>query len=213
MSNILKYRCNKEKFFLDYLPDEFFIKLENKERIEYRKIRENHQIIESKSLEITALKKEIKKKQALVKKLKNQITPSKSNRSYFDKMNEAKKNLADIFNKYQFSISVGLRTHKPSSNKPSLPKFYLRITANDKRFKNLYIGSSEKIKITLSNIYNQSFNNFNNEQLKAELKVLYAVYTRNFIWKNSWDIFFDSKHSLKDLEIWCNDMGNDIFRW
>ena len=76
-----------------------------------------------------------------------------------------------------------------------------------------YHVSSEKIKITLSNIYNQSFNNFNNEQLKAELKVLYAVYTRNFIWKNSWDIFFDSKHSLKDLEIWCNDMGNDIFRW
>tara|TARA_Y100001933_G_scaffold261433_1_gene316149 strand:+ start:767 stop:1408 length:642 start_codon:yes stop_codon:yes gene_type:complete len=213
LSNILKYRCNKEKFFLDYLPDEFFIKLENKERIEYRKIRENHQIIESKSLEITALKKEIKKKQALVKKLKNQITPSKSNRSYFDKMNEAKKNLAEIINKYQFSISIGLRTHKTSSNKPSLPKFYLRITASEKRFKNLYIGSSERIKISLSNIYNQSFNNLNNEQLKAELKVLYSVYTRNFIWKNSWDIFFDSKHSLKDLEIWCNDMGNDIFRW
>ena len=213
MSNILKYRCNKESFFLDYLPDEFFIKLENKERIEYRKIRENHQIIETKSLEITALKKEIKKKQALVKKLKNQITPSKSNRSYFDKMTEAKKNLAEIINKYQFSISIGLRTHKTSSNKPSLPKFYLRITANDKRFKNLYIGSSEKIKISLSNIYNQSFSNFNNEQLKAELKVLYAVYTRNFIWKNSWDIFFDSKHCLKDLEFWCNKMGNDIFRW
>ena len=213
MSNILKYRCNKESFFLDYLPDEFFIKLNKKERIEYRKIRENFKIIERKSSEILSLKEDIRKKQALLKKLKNQISPSKSKSSYLDKMNLAKENLAEIITKYQFFISIGLRIHKTKTNSLSLPKFYLRITSFNKRFKNLYIGSAEKIKISLSSIYNQSFSNHSNEQLKAELKVLYSVYIRNFIWKNSWDIFFDSKHSLKDLEGWSNEMGNDIFRW
>ena len=50
LSNLLKYRSYKETFFLDYLPDEVFINLKTQERIEYRKLRENYQIIESKSL-------------------------------------------------------------------------------------------------------------------------------------------------------------------
>ena len=61
MSNILKYRSYKETFFLDYLPDEVFINLKKKERIEYRKLRENYQIIESKSLQILTLQEEIRK--------------------------------------------------------------------------------------------------------------------------------------------------------
>ena len=213
MSNLLKYRCNKESFFLDYLPDEVFINLEKKDRIEYRKLRENYQIIESKSLQILTLQEEIKKKKLLVQKLKKQIATSKSKDSYLDKMNLAKENLEDIITKFHFSISIGLRTHKKKAKGLSQPKYYLRITASNKRFKNLYIGSSDKIKTTLANIYNKSYNNFNSEELKVELKVLYSVYVRNYIFKNSWDIFFNSKHSLKDIELWSNDIGNEIYRW
>ena len=213
MSNLLKYRSYKETFFLDYLPDEVFINLKKKERIEYRKLRENYQIIESKSSQILTLQEEIRKKQLLVQKLKKQITPSKSKDSYLDKMNLAKENLEDIINKYQFSISVGLRTHKKKSKIQSNPKFYLRVTAFDKRFKNLYIGSSEKIKTSLTKIYNKSYNNFSSEELKVELKVLYSVYIRNYIFKNTWDKFFDSKHSLKEIELWSSEIGNEIYRW
>ena len=213
MSNLLKYRSYKETFFLDYLPDEVFINLKKKERIEYRKLRENYQIIESKSLQILTLQEEIRKKQLLVQKLKKQITPSKSKDSYLDKMNLAKENLEDIINKYQFSISIGLRTHKTKSKVQSNPKFYLRVTSFDKRFKNLYIGSSEKIKNLLTKIYNKSYNNFSNEELKVELKVLYSVYIRNYIFKNTWDKFFDSKHSLKVIELWSSEIGNEIYRW
>ena len=213
MSNLLKYRCNKEIFFLDYLPDEVFINLEKKDRIEYRKLRENYQIIESKSLQILTLQEEIKKKKLLVQKLKKQIATSKSKDSYLDKMNLAKENLEDIITKFHFSISIGLRTHKKKAKGLSQPKYYLRITTSNKRFKNLYIGSSDKIKTTLANIYNKSYNNFNSEELKVELKVLYSVYVRNYIFKNSWDIFFNSKHSLKDIELWSNDIGNEIYRW
>ena len=213
MSYLLKYRSNKELFFYDYLPDEVFINLNKNERIEYRKLRENYKIIESKSLQILTLQEEIKKQQLLVKKLKKQITPSKSKDSYLDKMNLAKENLEDIINNFQFSISIGLRTHKTKSKIQSNPKFYLRVTAFDKRFKNIYIGSSEKIKISLAKIYNKSFNNFNSEELKLELKVLYSVYTRNYIYKNTWAKFFDYKHSLYDIELWSSEIGNEIYRW
>jgi hypothetical protein len=213
LSNLLEYRCYKDNFFLDYLPDEVFINLEKKDRIEYRKLRENYQIIESKALQILTLQQEIKKKQLLVKKLKKQITPSKSKDSYLDKMNLAKENLEDIINNFQFSISIGLRTHKTKSKIQSNPKFYLRVTAFDKRFKNIYIGSSDKIKISLSKIYNKSFNNFNSDELKLELKVLYSVYTRNYIYKNTWEKFFDYKHSLDDIELWSSEIGNEIYRW
>ena len=213
MSYLLKYRSNKELFFYDYLPDEVFINLNKNERIEYRKLRENYKIIESKSLQILTLQEEIKKQQLLVKKLKKQITPSKSKDSYLDKMNLAKENLEDIINNFQFSISIGLRTHKTKSKIQSNPKFYLRVTAFDKRFKNIYIGSSEKIKISLAKIYNKSFNNFNSEELKLELKVLYSVYTRNYIYKNTWVKFFDYKHSLDDIELWSSEIGNEIYRW
>lgn len=213
MSNILKYRSYKETFFLDYLPDEVFINLKKKERIEYRKLRENYQIIESKSLQILTLQEEIRKKQLLVQKLKKQISPSKSKDSYLDKMNLAKENLGEIINNFQFSISIGLRTHKTNSKTQSNPKFYIRVTAFDKRFKNLYVGSSEKLMLSLAKIYNKSYNNFNSEELKTELKVLYSVYIRNYIFKNSWDKFFESKHSLKDIELWSSEIGNEIYRW
>ena len=213
MSNLLKYRSYKETFFLDYLPDEVFINLKKKERIEYRKLRENYQIIESKSLQILTLQEEIRKKQLLVQKLKKQISPSKSKDSFLDKMNLAKENLGDIINNFHFSISIGLRTHKTKSKIQSNPKFYIRVTSFDKRFKNLYIGSSEKIKSSLTKIHNKSYDNFSSEELKVELKVLYSVYIRNYIFKNTWDKFFDSKHSLKELELWSSEIGNEIYRW
>ena len=213
MSNLLKYRSYKETFFLDYLPDEVFINLKKKERIEYRKLRENYQIIESKSSQILTLQQEIRKKQLLVQKLKKQITPSKSKDSFLDKMNLAKENLGDIINNFHFSISIGLRTHKTKSKIQSNPKFYIRVTSFDKRFKNLYIGSSEKIKSSLTKIHNKSYDNFSSEELKVELKVLYSVYIRNYIFKNTWDKFFDSKHSLKEIELWSSEIGNEIYRW
>ncbi|MDB9990401.1 hypothetical protein OAD79_03030 [Flavobacteriales bacterium] len=213
LSNLLKYRCYKDNFFLDYLPDEVFINLEKKDRIEYRKLRENYQIIESKSSQILSLQEDIRRKQLLVHKLKNQIAPSNSKDSYLDKMNLAKENLEDIITKFQFSISIGLRTHNTKAKGFSQPKYYLRITAFDKRFKNLYVGSSEKINISLAKIYNKSYNKFKSEELKTELKVLYSVYIRNYIWKKSWDLFFSNKHSLFDLEQWSNNMGDEMFRW
>ncbi len=67
--------------------------------------------------------------------------------------------------------------------------------------------------LSLAKIYNKSYNNFNSEELKTELNALYSVYIRNYIFKNSWDKFFESKHSLKDIELWSSEIGNEIYRW
>lgn len=213
LSKLLKYRCYKESFFLDYLPDEIFMNLEKKDRVEYRKLRENHQIIEKKSSKIKALQEEIRIKQIALQNLKSQIEPSISKDSHLDEMNLSKFKLADIIAKFNFSLSIGQRIHKTKTNKSSQPKFYMRITASDKRFKNLYVGSSKKIIISLANIYHEPYTSFSVEELKSELKLLYSVYVRNFVWNNSWDLFFDSKHTLKDLELWSNEIGSEIYRW
>ena len=67
--------------------------------------------------------------------------------------------------------------------------------------------------VLLKEIHNNSFENYNEKQLKSELILLYSVYIRNFIWNNSREVFFESKHSVETLKKWAKDLGNDIYRW
>ena len=69
MSRLLKYRCESEVFFKDYLPDEFFINLSEEQRISFRKLRESHLLVQQKNKKLSVLKKEIKEKQKELKKL------------------------------------------------------------------------------------------------------------------------------------------------
>ena len=65
----------------------------------------------------------------------------------------------------------------------------------------------------MKEIHHSSFDEFNKIQLRSELLLLYTVYTRNFIWNNNWEVFFESKHSVETLKKWAKDLGNDIYRW
>ena len=127
------------------------------------------------------------------------------------RINKAEKVLSPLIQNLRFSISVGLRYYN-SKNKKN-PKFYLRIKSFNNSYKNIYIGSENNIKKTLKNITNKSFKSYDIDELKPELKLLYSVYTRYFVWKNSWKKFFNSKHSLKELEIWSKEMGSEMYRW
>ena len=73
MSSVLKYRSRSEIFFLDYLPDEFFMNLSDKERINFRELRENHMLIEKSKDRIASLKNEIKFKAEKIKKIEQQM--------------------------------------------------------------------------------------------------------------------------------------------
>ena len=211
MSKILKYRCKSEVFFKDYLPDEFFINLTEQQRISFRELRENYLLLEKSSKEIEKIRKEIKLKYNYIKSLEKKIGDKKLPFSINGRINKAEKVLSPLIQNLRFSISVGLRYYN-SKNKKN-PKFYLRIKSFKNSYKNIYIGSENNIKKTLKNITNKSFKSYDIDELKPELKLLYSVYTRYFVWKNSWKKFFNSKHSLKEVEIWSKEMGSEMYRW
>ena len=213
MSRLLKYRAETEKFFKDYLPDEMFIKLRSTERILFRKFRENRKIIESKEKEILILQNQIKTHSKQIKKLQNQIGSPNKKSSFNGKMISARNKLLKVSNDYKFNLSVGTRYHNYKIKDEKNSKFYLRVTAYNKKFKNIYIGGDNKVKALLKEIHYSSFDEFNKIQLKSELSLLYSVYTRNFIWNNSWEVFFESKHNTENLIKWAKELGNEIYRW
>ena len=55
--------------------------------------------------------------------------------------------------------------------------------------------------------------NYNDEDLKLEIRLLYTVYIRYFIWENNWKTFFSQKHQLKDVENWTLLMNEEFLRW
>ena len=213
MSRLLKYRAETEKFFKDYLPDEMFIKFSSENRILFRKYRENNKIIESKENEILILQNQIKTHSKQIKKLQNQIGSPNKKSSFNGKMISARNKLLKVSNDYKFNLSVGTRYHNYKIKDEKNSKFYLRVTAYNKKFKNIYIGGDNKVKALLKEIHYSSFDEFNKIQLKSELSLLYSVYTRNFIWNNSWEVFFESKHNTENLIKWAKELGNEIYRW
>ena len=213
MSRLLKYRAETEKFFKDYLPDEMFIKFSSENRILFRKYRENNKIIESKEYEILILQNQIKTHSKQIKKLQNQIGSPNKKSSFNGKMISARNKLLKVSNDYKFNLSVGIRYHNYKIKDEKNSKFYLRVTAYNKKFKNIYIGGDNKVKALLKEIHHSSFDEFNKIQLKSELSLLYSVYTRNFIWNNSWEVFFESKHNTENLIKWAKELGNEIYRW
>ena len=213
MSRLLKYRAETEKFFKDYLPDEMFIKFSSENRILFRKYRENNKIIESKENEILILQNQIKTHSKQIKKLQNQIGSPNKKSSFNGKMISARNKLLKVSNDYKFNLSVGIRYHNYKIKDEKNSKFYLRVTAYNKKFKNIYIGGDNKVKALLKEIHHSSFDEFNKIQLKSELSLLYSVYTRNFIWNNSWEVFFERKHNTENLIKWAKELGNEIYRW
>ena len=211
MSRLLKYRCESEVFFKDYLPDEFFINLSDEQRISFRKLRENHILLLEKSKELAILKKEINEKRKKLKKLTANIGNKNLKNSIKGKLSMNTQPLKSLSKLFEFSVSVGLRYHN-SKNKKN-PKFYLRVKSHDNNFKNIYVGRPNDIKKSLFKIRNFSFENYNNDDLKLEIRLLYTVYIRYFVWKNNWKIFFNQKHQLNDVEQWCLSMSNEFLRW
>jgi len=211
MSRLLKYRCESEVFFKDYLPDEFFINLSEEQRISFRKLRESHLLVQEKNKKLSVLKKEIKEKQKELKELTASLGTKNHPNSHKGKLHVASQSLQELSKLFKFSISVGLRYHDTSRKKN--PKFYLRVKSHDNNFKNIYVGRPNDIKKSLFKIRNFSFENYNNDDLKLEIRLLYTVYIRHFVWGKNWKTFFIQKHQLKDIEQWCLSMSNEFLRW
>tara|TARA_A100001388_G_scaffold275335_1_gene260672 strand:- start:712 stop:1353 length:642 start_codon:yes stop_codon:yes gene_type:complete len=213
LKNILNYRAREEKFFLDYLPDELFINLTEPQRINFRKLRENHLLIQKAESEIQDLYSEIKEKKERIKKIKYKIEGTTERPGYILKMQSAKTELNKLIINFSFSVSIGFRSHKTKKKTNSTPKLYLRIQRTSREFKNIYIGTEEYAKLILEELTSTSWKTIPVEIVKEEIKLLYGSYVRYFIWKKNWNRFFKEKHSLSSVKDWALDMGKDYLRW
>ena len=213
MKNILNYRAREEKFFLDYLPDELFINLTEPQRINFRKLRENHLLIQKAESEIQDLYSEIKEKKERIKKIKYKIEGTTERPGYMLKMQSAETELNKLIINFSFSVSIGFRSHKTKKKTNSTPKLYLRIQRTSREFKNIYIGTEEYAKLILEELTSTSWKTIPAEIVKEEIKLLYGSYVRYFIWKKNWDEFFKEKHGISSVKDWALDMGKDYLRW
>lgn len=210
---MLDYYSKKKIFFLDYLPDEFFINLNDRERIKYRIVRENHAEYTKIKEEISALDFEIKQKKQRIKALKKKMIGTIERPGFKLIMEAAKKDLEPLMDMYSFSLSIGFRIHKTKKKSAASPKLYLRVQNYERRFKNIYVGNIDYAKTFLSDVSNLSPENKSIDEIKEEIKYVYSAYIRNYIWKNNWDDFFNEKHDLDAVKNWSIQMGSDRFRW
>ena len=210
---MLDYYSKKKIFFLDYLPDEFFINLNDRERIKYRIVRENHAEYTKIKEEISALDFEIKQKKQRIKALKKKMIGTIKRPGFKLIMEAAKKDLEPLMDMYSFSLSIGFRIHKTKKKSAASPKLYLRVQNYERRFKNIYVGNIDYAKTFLSDVSNLSPENKSIDEIKEEIKYVYSAYIRNYIWKNNWDDFFNEKHDLDAVKNWSIQMGSDRFRW
>ena len=213
MKNILNYRAKEEIFFLDYLPDELFINLTESQRISFRKLRENHLLIQKAKSEIEDLNNEIKEIKEQIKKIKHKIKGTTERPGYMLKMQSAETELNKLIINFSFSVSIGFRSHKTKKKTNSTPKLYLRIQRTSREFKNIYIGTEEYAKLILEELTSTSCKTIPTEIVKEEIKLLYGSYVRYFIWKKNWDEFFKEKHGISCVKDWALDMGKDYLRW
>tara|TARA_B100000900_G_C20387681_1_gene637232 strand:- start:24 stop:656 length:633 start_codon:yes stop_codon:yes gene_type:complete len=210
---MLDYYSKNKTFFLDYLPDEFFINLNDRERINYRIVRENHAEYIKINEEISALVFEIKQKKQKIKRLKKKMVGSSERPGFKLIMEAAKEDLKPLIDTYNFSLSIGFRIHKTKKKSEASPKLYLRVQNHERRFKNIYIGKMGYAKTFLSEVSNSSSENMSIDDIKDEIKYVYSSYIRHYIWKNDWDQFLKSKHDLAVVKEWSIKMGSDRFRW
>ena len=108
---MLDYYSKSKIFFLDYLPDEFFINLDDKQRINYRIVRENHAEYAKIMQKISALDFEIKQKKQRIKALKKKMVGTSERTGFKLIMEAAKEELKPLIDKYNFSLSIGFRLH------------------------------------------------------------------------------------------------------
>ena len=213
MRRVLDYRSRKEFFFLDYLPDQFFINLNEKERIKFRQLRENHKLIENTNQKIRHLEEELAIRKEKLKKLNKQIYGTNERHGYHEKMEGGKKALEKHIKRYKFSLSVGFRSPKTKKTTRATPKLYLRIQRSSNEYKNIYLGSESDIRIILKEITQLSWKKPSIEYIKQELVLMYGAYVRYFIWKNNWEDFFNTKHSIDQVKQWAIKMGPELYRW
>ena len=106
------YRSKGEKFFLEYLPTEVFDSLKPKERVNYKKYRDNHRYLFNGKNQIKEWEEEISKLRKKIKDKKSQINGDGEYSGWKEKMMIGYQGVEKYSKDFQFNISIGFRYRK-----------------------------------------------------------------------------------------------------
>ena len=217
------YRSKGEKFFLEYLPTEVFDSLKPKERVNYKKYRDNHRYLFNGKNQIKQWEEEISKLRKKIKDKKLQINGDGEYSGWKDKMMIGYQGVQHYSKDFQFNLSIGFRyrkskiykneedyklgkkgskkdlreqTHFKGMELQPNPKLYLRITRTKDVFKNLYVGSEEDVRNMFGNLYKEDWSKESLEYLKDEVRCMYSSYIRYHVFHSNWKEFMLGKHSF-----------------
>jgi len=234
------YRSKGEKFFLEYLPTEVFDSLKPKERVNYKKYRDNHRYLFNGKNQIKEWEEEISKLRKKIKDKKSQINGNGEYSGWKEKMMIGYQGVEKYSKDFQFNISIGFRYRKSEilkneedykmgkkgSKKPLReqthfkgkklqpnPKLYLRITRTKDVFKNLYVGSEEDVRREIGNLNKEDWSKESLELLKDEVRYMYSSYIRYHVFHSNWKEFFKGKHSFPSVIEWSKKMSDVIYQW
>ena len=145
--------------------------------------------------------------------MKKKIHGTNERYGYREYVQEATKFLEKHITQYKFSLSVGFRLPKTKKTTKASPKLYLRVQRSNTQYKNIYLGSESDIRLIFSEITQHPWRKPSIEYIKQEIILMYGAYIRHFIWKNNWEEFFRTKHSIDQVKKWAINMGPELYRW
>ena len=234
------YRSKGEKFFLEYLPTEVFDSLKPKERVNYKKYRDNHRYMFDGTNKIKEWEEEISKLREKIKEKKSQINGDGEYSGWKEKMMIGYEGFQILSNDFQFNISIGFQTRKSKilkneddyktrkkrskqdlrnqttfKGKPlqSTPRIILRISRTKDVSRNLHVGSEIDVRREISNLTKEDWSKESIGYVKEELRFLYSSYVRYQVFHSNWKEFFKGKHSFSSVIEWSKKMGDIRYEW
>jgi len=233
----------KGKYFIDYLPEEVFNKLNKEDKENYREYRRYSTFIKDSELRIEKYEKEILKLKDKISTERLKIGGDKTSNDWLMKMKDRFDTLGHINKNFLFSCSVTKRIRKSKSLKlksgekimsetemgvlkneykgeelKPVELWYSQIVNSGKTiYKTIYLGKEENIKKFLTEIDEDKYDWSNDdvEDVRSEMKVIISQYVRYTVFHNTWRTFEKDgpTHNLESLSKWCKKIGVKRYEW
>lgn len=233
----------KGKYFIDYLPEEVFKKLNKEDRENYREYRRYSTLISESQERIEEYEKEILKLNKKISDERLKVRGENTTHDWLLKMKDRFDTLGHLNKNFVFSCSVSKRIRKSKSLKlksgdkimkdtemgvlkneykgnelKPVELWYSQIRNSGKTiFKTIYLGKEESLRTFLTEIDDDGYDwkKDDIENIRSEMKVVVSQYVRYTVFHNTWKPFETDgpKHNLESILKWCNKVGDKRYEW
>lgn len=232
----------KGKYFIDYLPDEVFNKLNKEDRENYREYRRYSTFIKDSKLRIEEYENEIKKLKKKISSERLKIGGVNTTHDWLMKMKDRFDTLGHLNKNFVFTCSVTKRLRKSKSLKlksgekrkseteigvikneyrgeelKPVELWYSQVVNSGKTiFKTIYLGKEDNLREFLSRVdSDENWYDYDIEDVRYEMKVIISQYVRYVVFHKTWKQFEKDgpKHNLESISNWCYKLGDKRFEW